>query len=145
MFVGYDIVGIEKPSQGFLIKEAMDRVVIELLSDVEGVITVDVFITDDIGETMGLASEEDDDQFTILLNEVLLDDDVELFRTACHEMVHIAQYVKKDLIHLPRNQYAWKGKVMDGGEYSKRPWEIQAYEIEEKLSCQFENSQQSDI
>lgn len=145
MFVHLDIIGITDEGQGFIIKEAFDMVYKELFPQTEDTIDVTVYVSDETGDAMGLVCKEDDFEYTIELNKKLLDNDIELFRTVCHETVHIAQYVKTDLIHLPGYKYSWKGSIIESIEYEKRPWEIEAYEYEDKFAWQYENSLKSDI
>ena len=52
-----------------------------------------------------------------------------LIKTMCHEMVHVKQYVKGELID---HRY-WRGK-----EYNfRQPWEIEAYNLETILFRSF--------
>ena len=143
MYVALEVTGVKNEEQGFVIREAFDMVHNELFPDTDEVIDVAIYFSDETGDAMGLVCEEDDNEYTILLNEDLLDDNIELFRTVCHESVHIAQYVKTDLVHLPYGKYSWKGTIMDSVEYEKRPWEIEAYEYEEKFTWDYEKNQQS--
>ena len=142
MYYALDIIGITSKGQGLIIKEALDLVFSELLPQTEDIYDITVYVSDETGDAMGLVCEEDDNEYTILLNKKLLDDDIELFKTVCHEAVHITQYIKTDLIHLPYGKYAWKGSIIESVEYNERPWEIEAYEYEEKFACHFVNNQQ---
>lgn len=136
MYVALDVIGITDEEQGFIVRKAFDIVHTALFPETDDVIDVTIYIAeaDDTGDAAGLVCQEDDDDYTIALNKNLLGNDIELFRTVCHEAVHVAQYVKTDLIHLPYGKYAWKGTIMDPVEYDERPWEIEAYEYEEKFA-----------
>jgi hypothetical protein len=142
MFYALDIIGITNEGQGLIIKEALDLTFSELLPDTNEMYDVEVYITEETGDALGLVCDEEDNAFTILLNKDLLNDDVELFKTVCHEAVHITQYIKTDLIHLPYNKFAWKGSIIESMEYNKRPWEIEAYNFEEKAEWHFVNNHQ---
>lgn len=56
----------------------------------------------------------------------------ELVMTICHEMVHVKQYVRKEMDE--RGQ-VWKKKpVAKGTPYYDLPWEKEAYEMQAKLA-----------
>ena len=63
----------------------------------------------------------------------------ELVTTIAHEMVHIKQYATNQLRQLNRVPYYRYGdKRYDlNTEYDKRPWEIEAYELEKDLAKDF--------
>lgn len=56
----------------------------------------------------------------------------DIIRTLFHELVHMKQYVDGRLDHGCK----WFGVVYEG-DYNKLPWEIEAYELEEKMMCAF--------
>tara|TARA_B100001093_G_scaffold128844_1_gene121336 strand:- start:15117 stop:15515 length:399 start_codon:yes stop_codon:yes gene_type:complete len=58
--------------------------------------------------------------------------DENLIKTICHEMVHVWQHASGKLYcdH-------WNNVDHTETEYAKRPWEIQAYEMEETLQKKF--------
>ena len=59
------------------------------------------------------------------------DSDEEKLKTLAHEMVHIKQYVKGELNEC---QTVWRGtKIETELEYDEQPWEIEAYELGDKL------------
>lgn len=56
-----------------------------------------------------------------------------------HELVHVKQYVTKEIIDLLKGRCRWKGKLFKNVESiseDKAPWEIEAYELSEKLYLQ---------
>jgi hypothetical protein len=61
--------------------------------------------------------------------------------TLAHEMVHVRQYVTKDVEELFRPKYAkrWKGELIDinAVKYWDQPWEIEAHEKEKPLAEAF--------
>ena len=89
---------------------------------------IDVDVIDNFYNDEGIKGEvitEDDRHFTIAIEP---DQDIEEFiTTLLHEMVHVKQYVKKEL----KDSY-WKGEHFDG-PYTDAPWEIEAYELEQIL------------
>jgi hypothetical protein len=53
---------------------------------------------------------------------------VEIVRTLFHEMAHVKQHADGRL----ESGYKWCGKVYEA-DYDKLPWEIEAFDIEEKM------------
>jgi len=143
MFIGLEITGITKKSQGFIIKEAVERSLLHLLPLCDDVlqINVEVALDEDIGDACGLADEDDEMEYTIFLNRSILNNDVELFKTVCHECVHIKQYFNKELEHLNQYRVVFNNKVYDTfvTKYEERPWEVEAHKTEEYL---FQENQQ---
>ena len=143
MFIGLEITGITKKSQGFIIKEAVERSLLHILPLCDDVlhVNVEVALDEDIGDACGLVDEEDELEYTIYLNQSILDDDVELFRTVCHECVHIKQYFNKELEHLNQYRVVFNNKVYDTfvTKYEERPWEVEAHKTEE---CLFQENRQ---
>ena len=62
----------------------------------------------------------------------------EMEHTIMHEMVHVKQYVTKELVQL-RDVYVWKNVAFGKyhTDYRHRPWEIEAYNKEEQLVKSF--------
>ena len=54
----------------------------------------------------------------------------DLVKTICHEMVHIKQYLRKEL---GMDGVTWKGEDTTDVEYMDNPSEIEAYDLQEKL------------
>ncbi|UGU16713.1 hypothetical protein LS482_02310 [Sinomicrobium kalidii] len=51
-----------------------------------------------------------------------------------HEMIHVKQYAKKELIALNKRVLLWKGRKYETRIYNKRtPWETEAYNMERLL------------
>ena len=51
-----------------------------------------------------------------------------------HEMIHVKQYVKKELT-VDERSVIWKGREFNRSEYnSKTPWEIEAYGLDQTLA-----------
>jgi len=81
----------------------------------------------------GFCTQEDHDDYTIEIRPDLYGEELE--RTIIHELVHVWQYVRGDLIqeHIrglgPR--MVWKGEDMTSIDYNDRPWEREATELEE--------------
>jgi len=86
----------------------------------------------------GYCTQEDHDDYTIELRSDLRGEELE--RTIIHELVHIWQYVRGDLVqeHIrglgPR--MVWKGEDMTSVDYADRPWEQEAVDLEERYHKQ---------
>lgn len=149
MYIDLDIIGITDEQQGFVIKEAVELTLLRFLPDCDDVLTVQVEVAEprDIGDAHGLVDDMDDLEYVIYLNQSILDDDVELFRTVVHECVHIKQYFNKELEHVNLYRTLFNGKVVDHfvTKYEERPWEIEAFKAEEEMIWQLEKKQQLDI
>lgn len=59
----------------------------------------------------------------------------EAIRTLFHELVHVKQHVDGRL----EKGYVWCGQVYEC-DYNELPWEIEAYDLEEKMMEQFYGS-----
>ena len=68
----------------------------------------------------------------------------EFIDTVCHEMIHVKQHAKKELIDRIRGGYRKLWKCRDGKyrnylktTYEKQPWEVQAYKMQGPLTKTF--------
>ena len=96
---------------------------------------VSVEVKRDIGAD-GWCWVEDDDlrprEFTIQLEKTL--DEMTLLRTLAHEMVHVWQYASGRLRLYQDGRHRFEGRVYSSNtKYLERPWEGEAYELEEVL------------
>ena len=57
-------------------------------------------------------------------------DKKELVATLCHEMVHVKQYLRKELSECGRK---WYGKVCENENPLEFPYEVEAYKLEKDL------------
>lgn len=63
-----------------------------------------------------------------------------LLKVLAHEMTHVKQYAKKELIYHHTNHYEWKGKCFEDIQkihYYQRAWEKEAIQIESDLYHKF--------
>lgn len=76
---------------------------------------------------------ESNHEFEIAINSNLSNSI--LTKTVCHEMVHVKQGVRKELVYTHDNKYCrlWKGIEY----HHESPWEIEAYKLEEQLFNSF--------
>jgi hypothetical protein len=57
-----------------------------------------------------------------------------IVETVAHELVHVYQFATDKLRYTANGNYRWEGDFIDGETpYFSRPWEIEAYELEESL------------
>lgn len=82
----------------------------------------------------GSSWENDDREF-----HIMIDKGKDFLITLFHEMIHVKQYLKRELVDLPHFQVKWKGYTYskDYFPYENRPWEIEAYAMEEDLYNDF--------
>ena len=73
-----------------------------------------------------------DDDVTITISRYLAVEDI--IRTLFHEMVHVKQYASGRLEH--GSSGVWLG-IMYEDKYDDLPWEIEAYDLEQKMMDAF--------
>lgn len=89
------------------------------------------------GEAYGYAEVGDDVDYNIQISKSKDLSLETIITTLMHEMVHIAQYIRGDLVPgVGRKHSRWKGKPVDL-PYSKQPWERQAARLEKVLWKKF--------
>lgn len=76
------------------------------------------------------------------LFEIEIDSNLPLtcfIKTVIHEMIHVKQYVRGELVDRQRGRakVTWKGKDHTKTSYSKQPWEREAYRLQESLYTEF--------
>ena len=54
-----------------------------------------------------------------------------------HEMVHLKQFVRKELCDYETGRVQWKSRSFGKVHYDDQPWEKEAYRLEEKLYEEF--------
>ena len=54
-----------------------------------------------------------------------------------HEMVHLKQFVRKELWDYETGRVQWKSREYGKVDYDDQPWEKEAYRLEEKLYEEF--------
>jgi hypothetical protein len=54
--------------------------------------------------------------------------------TICHEMVHVKQYARGEMVPLPGGKTRWKKKVFGDIAYDDSPWEKEAFRLEKSLA-----------
>ena len=55
-----------------------------------------------------------------------------------HEMVHLKQFVRKELWDYETGQVQWKSRTFNRTRYDDQPWEKEAYRLEGELYEMFE-------
>ena len=83
----------------------------------------------------GMMDMQDDRTFRL---DIDYSDMNEMEHTIMHEMVHVKQYLTKELVQL-KDVYVWKNVAFGKyhTNYRYRPWEIEAYNKEEELIKSF--------
>ena len=54
-----------------------------------------------------------------------------------HEMVHLKQFVRRELCDYETGRVRWKKRMYGRVHYEDQPWEREAYRLEEKLYNEF--------
>lgn len=85
-------------------------------------------------EAIGFCMMHDKNQFEIELDKKL--SIKELVTALCHEMVHVKQFARKEMVNGMLNGVAkWKSKKISlDTNYWDLPWEKEAYRMEKKLA-----------
>ena len=77
--------------------------------------------------------------FLIEMDSALIDDRRRLSRVLCHEMVHVRQYARSQLKDRMKG-IMWKNRrVSEKTKYRDRPWEAEAFDLEEYLAEYWES------
>lgn len=83
---------------------------------------------------MGYCLELDDNRTF----EIEVDKNLRLFdmvSTMCHELTHLKQYYRREMIHLDYGRIRWKKKVYsEDFKYENKPWEKEAFKLEKQLA-----------
>lgn len=70
--------------------------------------------------------------------EIELDKNLRLYDTVstlCHELTHLKQYYRKEMVNLNYGRVRWKKKTYkESLQYEKRPWEKEAFKVETQLA-----------
>jgi len=88
-------------------------------------------------DACGYAQEEEYVNYSIQISKEKQYTTKDIIATIMHEMVHVAQYIRGDLVLGKGNKLSrWKGKPVDL-PYSKQPWERQAFRLEKNIWNKF--------
>lgn len=64
----------------------------------------------------------------------------DFIKVVIHEMIHVKQYLLRELVDRKnKDSYKtyWKGVDHTSTEYENQPWELEAYELQEKMYPKF--------
>ena len=72
--------------------------------------------------------------------DIEIDKNMRMFDTVttlCHELTHLKQYYRKEMVHKNHGRIQWK-KTMYGiyTKYSEQPWEREAFRMEKQLALE---------
>ena len=127
MIVGIDIVGITEKEQGVLIKDVVEQSLATLMPKRKNPIFIDIEIAldEDLGDAEAMIHQEDDDTFFLAISQSALEGPTDdLVTLLIHEMVHVRQFIRKQITDQPYNNFE---------EYISLPYEIEAYKLQEEL------------
>jgi hypothetical protein len=76
-------------------------------------------------------------EFCIELDASVKHSFVQIVTWLAHEMVHLKQFVRKELWDYETGQVQWKKRKYSTVEYEDQPWEKEAYRLEDELYEEF--------
>lgn len=105
-------------------------------------VTVNVVFTHDLLKTFNVHAEVH--QVNARRINILFDAKVDACHglgTIAHEMVHVKQFIKKELSHDKKGNLTWKGKKVPADlAYCFRPWEREAMRKESIIQYEYTHS-----
>lgn len=127
MYVCLDIIGITDENQGILIRDVIEQSLTTLMPKRRNPIFIEIEIAldEDLGDAEAMINQEDDDSFFLAIKKSSLEGPTDdLVTLLIHEMVHVRQFIRKQITEQPYNNFE---------EYIKLPYEIEAYKLQEEL------------
>ena len=127
MYVCLDIIGISDENQGILIRDVIEQTLATLMPKRRNPIFIEIEIAldEDLGDAEAMINQEEDDSFFLAIKKSALEGPTDdLVTLLIHEMVHVRQYIRKQITEQPYNNFE---------EYIKLPYEIEAYKLQEEL------------
>lgn len=127
MFVCLDIVGVENEEQGILIRDVIEQSLDTLMPRRRNPVFIDCHIAldQDMGEAEAMIHQESDDTFFLAISQSALEGPTDdLVTLLIHEMVHVRQYIRKQITDQPYNNFE---------EYIRLPYEQEAYRLQEEM------------
>ena len=127
MIVCLDIVGVENEEQGILIRDVIEQSLETLMPKRRNPVFIDCHIAldADMGDAEAMIHQEGDDTFFLAIAQSALDSPTDdLVTLLIHEMVHVRQYIRKQITDKPYNNFE---------EYIRLPYEQEAYRLQEEM------------
>ena len=127
MIVCLDLVGVENEEQGILIRDVIEQSLEALMPRRRNPVFIDCHIAldKDMGEAEAMIHQEADDTFFLAIAQSALDSPTDDFVTLLiHEMVHVRQFIRKQITDKPYNNFE---------EYIRLPYEQEAYRLQEEM------------
>ena len=76
-------------------------------------------------------------EFMIELDTSMIHSFDQILIWLAHEMVHLKQFVRKELYDYETGKVQWKKRMYGNVNYEDQPWEKGAYRLEEKIYNEF--------
>ena len=76
-------------------------------------------------------------EFMIELDTSMIHSFDQILIWLAHEMVHLKQFVRKELYDYETGRVQWKSRSYGRVHYNDQPWEKEAYRLEDKLYEEF--------
>lgn len=84
----------------------------------------------------GYVEHLDDDYYVVIAKKL---EGEMLIRTVIHELIHVCQMMSGALVFEGRRKY-WNNTDHSTTQYNDQPWELEAYELEEKFYQEYINA-----
>ena len=127
MIVCLDIVGVENEEEGILIRDVIEQSLDSLMPRRRNPIFIDCHIAldEDMGAAEAMIHQEAEDTFFLAIAQSALEGPTDnLVTLLIHEMVHVRQYIRKQISEKPYNNF---------DEYIQLPYEQEAYRLQEEM------------
>jgi hypothetical protein len=127
MIVCLDIVGLKNKEQGVLIRDVIEQSLDTLMPKRRNPVFIDCHIAldKDMGDAEAMIHQEAEDTFFLSIAQSSLENSTDdLVTLLIHEMVHVRQYIRKQITDKPYNNFE---------EYIKLPYEQEAYKLQEEM------------
>ena len=127
MIVCLDIVGVENKEEGILIRDVIEQSLDSLMPRRRNPIFIDCHIAldEDMGAAEAMIHQEAEDTFFLAIAQSALEGPTDdLVTLLIHEMVHVRQYIRKQISEKPYNNF---------DEYIQLPYEQEAYRLQEEM------------
>ena len=76
-------------------------------------------------------------EFMIELDTSMIHSFDQILIWLAHEMVHLKQFVRKEIYDYETGKVQWKKRMYGNVHYEDQPWEKEAYRLEEKIYNEF--------
>lgn len=98
-------------------------------------LAIDIELKNLKGKIYGFCECVEPRRFTIEIQRGM--SDRKMISTVLHEMIHVKQYVRNELIDIDAGKIQWKSRKFKDVDYWDQPWEREAYRYDERFTDEF--------